>query len=222
MTEAAPEQVGAAAEKKRPLLRRVPTSVIVTLLGIALTAWLLPAFTRQWDDRQKARQLKVSIVREMASATGSAVTDLRGQAAVLRGERYPVTGKLGPKEWSVASLRIQAVLSAYFGPDVVGRWVSFSEYMDVAFNMAYGHDVTSTDWGLIRSGPPDARPPRRSRHLERLLARFGKAPFSWYPQYFLLEAGLLHEEETITSTILAAHPVGYSTTAHDLIHDLIP
>jgi hypothetical protein len=59
MDEAAPPEAGTtAAEKKRPLLRRVPTSLLVTLLGIALTAWLLPAFTRQWDDRQKAQELQ--------------------------------------------------------------------------------------------------------------------------------------------------------------------
>ena len=72
MDEAAPE-AGQAAGKKRPLLRRVPTSLVVTLIGIALTAWLLPAFTRQWDDRQKAHELKASIVTDMASATAQMV-----------------------------------------------------------------------------------------------------------------------------------------------------
>jgi hypothetical protein len=61
-----------AAERKRRL--RLPTTVAVTVLGIALSAWLIPAFTRQWDDRQKARELKASLVTEMAAATAAALT----------------------------------------------------------------------------------------------------------------------------------------------------
>src|SRR3954465_14347156 len=72
LEEVAPA-AGAAAEKKPRLLRRVPTSLIVTLLGIALTAWLLPAFTRQWDDRQKAHELKTALTSQIATATADAL-----------------------------------------------------------------------------------------------------------------------------------------------------
>jgi hypothetical protein len=44
-----PAKEKAAAKSVRP---RVPTSVVVTVLGAALTVWLGPAFTRQWEDRQ--------------------------------------------------------------------------------------------------------------------------------------------------------------------------
>src|SRR5262249_21299243 len=71
MTEPGPAEQAGGVEKKRPLLRRVPSSLIVTLIGIALTAWLLPAFTRQWDDRQKARDLKASLADEMSAATAT-------------------------------------------------------------------------------------------------------------------------------------------------------
>jgi hypothetical protein len=80
MNEAAPAETRAAAEKKRPLLRRVPTSLVVTLLGIALSAWLLPAFTKQWSDRQKAHDLKAAIITDMASASARV---LIGRDAVL-------------------------------------------------------------------------------------------------------------------------------------------
>src|SRR4051812_20833160 len=75
MDEAAPGEAAAAAEKKRPLLRRVPTSLIVTLLGIALTAWLLPAIARQWDDRQKAHEIQAGLITDMASATARVLAD---------------------------------------------------------------------------------------------------------------------------------------------------
>lgn len=71
MNDAAPDE-GAAAEEKKPLLRRLrrpPTALFVTLLGIALTAWLLPALTRQWNDRQSAHRLQAGIVSDMTLAT---------------------------------------------------------------------------------------------------------------------------------------------------------
>ena len=57
--EAAQPPAEAAPESRKRSGRRVriATSVVITLIGIALTAWLLPAFTRQWDDRQKVREL---------------------------------------------------------------------------------------------------------------------------------------------------------------------
>jgi hypothetical protein len=61
------------AAHRRGLWRRIPTPVIVTLIGLALSAWLLPAITRQWDDRQKAHELKSAIVAEMAAATAPAL-----------------------------------------------------------------------------------------------------------------------------------------------------
>jgi hypothetical protein len=61
------------AEPRQRSWRRVkvPTSVVVTLVGIALTAWLLPAFTRQWDDRQKARELKAGLASDMGKSTAT-------------------------------------------------------------------------------------------------------------------------------------------------------
>jgi hypothetical protein len=44
--------------------------VIVTLVGIGFSAWF-PAFTRQWDDRQKARELQAAVADSIAVATPS-------------------------------------------------------------------------------------------------------------------------------------------------------
>src|SRR4051812_9873136 len=101
MDEAAPA-VGAAVEKKRPLLHRLPTSVVVTLLGVALTAWLLPAFTKQWDDRQKAHELKTAIVTDIASATAGAMI---GGEAIWSGKG--VNNPHVAENWSLASLQIE-------------------------------------------------------------------------------------------------------------------
>src|SRR5262245_28789084 len=118
MDDAGPSAAGAVAEKKRPRLRRVPTSLIVTVVGIALTAWLLPALTRQWDDRQKAHELKVALVSEMSLATAEALTD--GRDTLFRRsnvEQSKFTKRLGivpmtavERNWSIASLQLQSKL----------------------------------------------------------------------------------------------------------------
>ena len=58
----------AEATRSRRWLR-VPKAVLITVLGLALSAWLIPAMTRQWDDRQREHELKAGVVADMASST---------------------------------------------------------------------------------------------------------------------------------------------------------
>src|SRR5690348_6647810 len=102
--EAAPE-AKAPAEGKRSLLQRIPTPVVATLVGIALTAWLLPAFTKQWDDRQKAHELQTRMVADMASASAHALT---GGDAIWASRR--VNKAAVADAWSVANLQLEARL----------------------------------------------------------------------------------------------------------------
>jgi hypothetical protein len=143
MDEAAPD-AGPAAEKKRPLLRRIPTPLIVTLLGIALTAWLLPAFTRQWDDRQKAHELKTAMVADMASASAHALT---GGDAIWAGRN--VNKEAVADAWSVANLQLDARLHAYFNPRIVTAWQLYAWFVDRFDN---GYRVQAEDGLLVASG----------------------------------------------------------------------
>jgi hypothetical protein len=157
MSEAAPAAAGAAAEKKRRLLRRIPKSLVVTLLGIALTAWLLPAITRQWGDRQKAHELKAALIEDMAAATAS--TFQSGDAlwtavpictaydanilqwgdsslptsvfkCFRRGDRQLTkdSAKID-RPWALASSEIEARMRAYLSPQVVAAWQVFAWFM---------------------------------------------------------------------------------------------
>ena len=60
--------------EKHPRRFRVPTPIILDPAGLVLSAWLLPAFTRQWDDRQKAHEVKSSVVSEIAAASAHSLT----------------------------------------------------------------------------------------------------------------------------------------------------
>ena len=101
---------------------KIPTPILVTLVGITLSAWLLPAFTRQWDDRQKSQQLKAVLVTDMASATAEAVSS--GGAG--SGDPLNRQGRVTARRWWARSLEIDARLQAQFGNSVVTGWEIYS------------------------------------------------------------------------------------------------
>ena len=132
MTEASKAERPVETEKKKRLFPRIPTSLLVTLLGIALTAWLFPAFTRQWEDRQKAADLKASILDEIARGTASAFA---GADSLAHGDGIIHTRNLNPygravaRGWSVAWFRVDARLRAYFGAHVEAMWLDYDKAM---------------------------------------------------------------------------------------------
>jgi hypothetical protein len=249
MADAASPEPGAAAEKKRPLLRRVPTSLIVTVVGIALTAWLLPAFTRQWDDRQKAHEVKAALLEDMASASARA---LLGGDAYWSGRR--VDQERVADTWSRASLEMEARLRIYFAQNVVTEWQLYSWFVDRWDN---GHHIAAkvdlvSAWksGFSRLDPHVAKVIKNlflindstgntgasfhsSRHsierppLRTLRAGLGIHRDRWYlspypPSAAAEEAMLFRFEQAMGREVVNGHMAGYSTSTHDLVHDLIP
>jgi hypothetical protein len=134
-----PAESEEGASPRRRFWRRIPTPLLVTLIGLVLSAWLLPAITRQWDDRQKAHELKSAVVADMAAANAQALIGGEGnwkppdprKDQVIAGGQLPPAAKarLG-YDWSLASLRIEARLRAYFPNHVVQAWQIYSWLID--------------------------------------------------------------------------------------------
>jgi hypothetical protein len=123
MGKAAPADAGGAPERKPPRLSWLRKPLLLTLVGIALTGWLLPAFTRQWDDRQRRMN---SAPRSWRRWRRRRVTPLTANQAALF--RTPRTSTTKPSlEWSRASLVIEARLDAYFSDDLVDKWRAYSD-----------------------------------------------------------------------------------------------
>jgi hypothetical protein len=201
------------AEAKPFRWPRVPTPIVVAFLGVVLGSWLIPAFTRQWDDRQKAGELKASIVAEIASATGRALLDaheasIAPSGAPLSPGSIPTAGK----DWSVANLEIRARLQAYFGPRAVDHWALVSQYVTSTLSVAYrgpaGDALIPNPWVSRTTSP----------RLEKLFGEY----FSGDDVFESLEIAILSEAENLTSRLLAMHARGYSTTLHDFASDLVP
>jgi hypothetical protein len=191
---------------------RIPTPIVVAVLGVVLGSWFLPAFTRQWDDRQKAGDLKASLVAEIASVTGRALMSAREASAAPAAERalegaMPVAGK----EWSLADLQVRARLQAYFGAAAVDQWTLVSQYVTSTLSVAYRDAdgdvaVIPSQWISERTSPS--------------LATLYRAYYADKNAIEPLEKAILAEEDMLTKSLLAMRVSGYSTTWRDFVSDL--
>ena len=103
------ETAEATAERAAPRRRwKVPTSIVVTFLGIALTAWLLPAFTRQWEDRQKSRELKADLIAQMSAATVKSVLAARGYTHSAKSGSDREVRDAAENAWLLDNLQLEA------------------------------------------------------------------------------------------------------------------
>jgi hypothetical protein len=235
MGEAPPAETTPGAEKKRRFFHRVPTSLIVTFVGIALTAWLLPAFTRQWDDRQKARELKAAIADEIAIDTSRMLSAgfsvAEAQKAQVRGRRVSAASAF----WDPASLRMAIRLRAYFPQNIVKRWSAFS----------YGVNqyLVACAYASPPSQPLDTTLPESYRRM-RLADWLRHYTMGHAMDQDTIEADVLDATDnrpadrlgviesgriwlrvnanTLISSLFAAHTAGFSTTRGDLLRDLLP
>jgi len=233
MSDAAPA-AGAVAAEKKPLLRRIrrpPTSVVMTLLGLALTAWLFPAVARQWDDRQKATELRASLVAQIASASAHALTG--GEAILIsRPNGAASSFALPPAEqqWSIRSLEIESRIRAYFSPAIANVWRDYSYYVNAALLMSAGSTVTSSVQQTQQSFGKEQLPPRFFVSLHALDKPMRKFQYDAYQragrrlltEYAGVEQRLLAVQQSIAAYLLAASPKGYSLTFQDFVHGLIP
>lgn len=214
MTNAAVAEYGArAAEqaKAKPSpWHRVPTPIVVAVLGIVLGSWLIPALTRQWDDRQKANEVRASVAYEAASATARALSDAQqaSLAGLWKGSSRPSTSAAA-QEWAVASLRIQARLQTYFGREALERWQLISRYVSSTLSLAYG-DAAGV-WA-------EAIGDNRSASLEAEVLKY------WDNRVdgSALAAAILAEQRDVTQSIIGMPVRGYSTTWQDVVSDLFP
>jgi len=199
------------AEAKPLRLPHVPTPIVVAVLGVVLGSWLLPAFTRQWDDRQKSGEVKAAVVAQIASATGRALLEVH--QATTRPGLAPSSRQIprAAQDWSVANMEIRAKLRAYFGAKAVDHWTLVSQYVTSSLSVAYrsraGDAVIPNPW-ISRV---------RSHRLESLFDEFRRDRV-----FDALELAILGETESLTNGLLSMHVRGYSTTSRDLVADLFP
>jgi hypothetical protein len=209
------------------LLHRLPTPIVVTVIGALLSAWVIPAVTRQWQDQQKARELKASLVARISRDTTEALvkSDFVGYGR-FGGERLPNGAPPFSDEqfndlditWRQNSEEIEGLLAAYF-PGQVLEWHRYATLVTNTYFLLRPRVYlrAATLKALRRLGAA-------SPQQVKLLAQ----PFTALPAadarnaYFLVSQRLLDAKKELISDILHAHAAGYSQGPADFLHDLLP
>ena len=216
-------------EKQSRRFPRIPTPLIVTVLGICLSAWLIPAFTRQWDDRQKAQELKAGLVTEMSEAASAALIGSRARIFGLK----PARGEPSISEvnytWSLAATSIEAKLRAYFPQSIVLDWRSYTVLVESTIVILadtgirgvggelYSRDVSAA---LARLAERDVLPVGTEEYMKMLFPDTADAP--GIRAYTEAKTMILGSVEAIATEVLVGHPRGYSTSRGDFLRDLLP
>ena len=107
-----------------------------------LVNFLIPSFTRKWQDHQKALEIKTGLVSDMGESISDAVMTGRFIAAglVSRSSSDPRADQRafndGYRAWTTSNATIGAKLQAYFGRDLGARWRSFSNVVTDYFQLS--------------------------------------------------------------------------------------
>ena len=198
----------------------------MTLVGIGLTAWLLPAFTRQWDDRQKAHELKTSLVTGMTAATAAVIVKSR---EAIEGSPTDTVEPLSQisEAWQLASIQIEERFRSYlYGSGITDTWHNYSTLVNYTLARLMGR--TAEAKGLHPAAVILIARIKRQQAARNFIASIdfvsdtSKDSLSRSLKYADIQQTLLTIEEIVAVRVLAAHPSGYSTSFHDFIRDLIP
>jgi hypothetical protein len=212
-------------------LANIPKTIVATVVVTLLSAWIFPALSHQWQDRQKAREMTASIVSQIGKNTSDALIT----SAFVNFNRFPssddpsrrgfnqdVFNQLD-REWRTSSAEVEAELGAYFPQRVVKAW---RDYRDLV-------------WGTYRlptdntSARPSTVKMLRREFRGELAAKLALMEKPWVGEttrragnaknaYFFVSQAVLERRSVVIDEILDSHPAGFSTRPSDVVHDLLP
>jgi len=113
-------------------------AVVIALLG----NFLIPNFTRKWQDHQKALEIKTGLVSDMGESISDAVMSGRFISAglVSRSSSDPRADQRafndGYRAWTTSNASIGAKIQAYFGNDLGSQWRSFANVVTDYFQLS--------------------------------------------------------------------------------------
>jgi hypothetical protein len=223
---------------------RFPKPLVLTVVGALFTLWLLPAFTRQWEDRQKARELQASLIEEIAVASseaeGAAEAGALGTDAVSEADAAVTAGAIETdtqaawEKWQVEQNKVDARLRAYFDANVVDAWNRYADAQGAVLAIARIDNDYARPW--VVQPLPTVATIVIPAHIDTLLNAPGTEVWS-RPRIDdfagpdpSLRAGaigfaqddLANSRSIIIASILKESPRGYSTSRRDLLSDLLP
>ena len=204
----------------------LPKPILLTLFAAAISAWLVPAFTRQWQDTQKEREIKVALVSDIGDSTSDAlVTSQYVANQAFPGGNGQAEYNRFSLEWARRSAQIEAKLRAYFPDDsLVDDWREYSIVVQNGFYLLTGGSgkagAVHTVRQYLESTPGGSEPIAGVKWKRLRSLNFNDQ--SAVDDYVLVTGQLLDGKERLIRAILNANAEGFSTTGSDFIDDLTP
>jgi hypothetical protein len=129
--------------------------LMIALVAAVFTALLLPQFTRQWQDRQKERELKRSLLEQMSTASSTAV---RRSISLVNGQLRAAGGEANEdgrdvyanlrNSWLIDRARVRAAIITYFPAVADSCWYSYerlvADYLGLGIKVPAGRNARIT------------------------------------------------------------------------------
>src|SRR5690242_11965363 len=115
---------------------------VIAVVIAVLVNFLIPSFTRRWQDHQKALEIKTGLVSDMGESISNAVMNGRFIAAglVSRSSSDPRADQRafndGYRAWTTSNASIGAKIEAYFGNDLGTQWRKFGNVVTDYFQLS--------------------------------------------------------------------------------------
>jgi hypothetical protein len=188
----------------------------VAVVVALLVNWLIPQFTRKWQDHQKALEIKTALVSEMSESVSSAVMTGRFIASglVRRSSADPRADQRawneGYRGWTTSSASIGAKLEAYLEKSDVGaEWRSFAnvvtDYFQLSANVGPTRSAQVREIFAYRGLPKNLQLSRKDRHV---LASSNSSPV-FHRAYAELGRGILERRDDLVQRVLESGVAGF-------------
>jgi len=115
---------------------------VIAVVIALLVNFLIPSFTRKWQDHEKSLEIKTGVVSDMGESISDAVMSGRFISAglVSRSSSDPRADQRafndGYRAWTTSNASIGAKIQAYFGNDLGSQWRSFANVVTDYFQLS--------------------------------------------------------------------------------------
>jgi hypothetical protein len=206
----------------------LPKSVLATVAATLATAWLFPALSHQWQDRQKAKELTAALVSQIGSNTSQALVT----SSFITYNRFPSSSDPSKPgfsqeefnrldlQWRTSSAEIEAQLQAYYPDPVVHEWRAYSDLVWRTYRLITDNKSTRPQTVRQLHAEFDGLP---GWYIDKM-----KEPWKDVPDpvarkaYFYVSQAVLARRSVVIGEMLDSRPAGFSTRPTDLLSDLMP
>jgi hypothetical protein len=187
---------------------------VIAVFIALLVNWLIPNFTRKWQDHQKALEIKTGLVSDMGQSISDAVMTGRFISAglVSRSSADPRADQRafndGYRAWTTSNASIGAKLQAYFGADLGSQWRSFSNVVTDYFQLSATPGRGRAEQVQEILGYPQLPPFVRLSDAERRALVKSNSSATFQNAYAQLGQGILARGNDLVQRVLDSNVAG--------------